>query len=1161
MRYCYRSTLHKSVTSAVLFPAIIFILLLIVTPVSGQQLYLNEIMASNGATIADEDGDNEDWVEIYYAGEEPLNLEGFGLSDDYDRPFRWEFPDITIQPGEFLLVWASNKDRRDPDGELHTNFAISSAGEEVILTAPDGQRLDELPPTEIPTDISIGRYPDGIGDWYFYAHPTPGEPNGDDGYQEMLEPVSYSHQGGFYTGDFQLELSHPDPDVTIIYTLDGSEPDPNNLDGTTWLHMDRYRTWGQQLLEHTYASRQYNPSAPIEIRNRTSDPNHVTHMQTRFEDSPNPDYFPNNPIFKGTVVRAKAVRDGAVSDGVQTHSYFVTPDGRNRFSLPVISFAIQEDHLFDYETGIYVPGKLYDEYGNNETTGHATANYTQRGIEWERPASMELFEPDSDRAGLQQDMGVRLHGGWSRSFSLKSFRLYARNQYGDNRFYYRMFPDQPYEEFNRLMLRSSGNDFEQTMFRDAMMQRVVGHMNFDTQAYRPFITLINGEYWGMLNLRERYDKHYLARVHGVDPENIDLLEHDEQDHVVAKEGSADHYLAMMNYIADNDITLQEHYDEVNTRMDIENYIDYQVAQIFVGNADWPNTNLDMWRLRTDEYAPDAPAQHDGRWRWLVYDLDFGFWLYSEDPDYNTLQHALFLIEHAHGNSEWSTELFRSLLENEQFRNDFINRFLDQLNTAFRSSRVIEIINEMAGHIEPDIAEHIQRWNRPTGGWGSSGFDNWHNIINNELIPFALQRPGNVRNHLREHFNIDGQLNLTVDISDEAAGHIRVNTIDITPETAGVNNNPYPWTGSYFRGVPVTVKAKPAPGFAFVRWEGVPDSLQYDPNVELTLRTSTRVTAVFEEDIDSDAFPEAFRLQSGSETISFSHWAHDATPGSFPNHMGFVYMDTRDPGLEADISGFTSGSYSLESRTRINGFGDDGFAFINTGNEDGNPGYPGTRLGGAILALDTRNAQNMQISWEGMTVTPNSRVYHLRLQFRFGDQGPFTDLLDSEGNPVEYRRNEEAGHTEWIGPITLPEQLENRGYVQLLWRYYFTGQRLDDDSGARDQLSVRNIVVEAGNVVSTGEEPPDLPASYALGQNYPNPFNPSTSIRFDLPESGEVRLEVYDLTGRRITTLVEGIRQAGTHHVHWDATGHASGIYLYRLEAGNHTETRKMTLIK
>ena len=1145
MKQCHMR-FHGSGTASILI-LIPFFLISLTSAISAQAgdipLYLNEIMASNGSSIADEDGDNEDWIEIFYDGEEPLNLGGYYLSDDYDEPRMWEFPDITIQPGQFLLVWASNKDRRDPESELHTNFAIAAAGEEVILTAPDGERLDELEPTEIPTDISFGRYPDGTGDWYFYTNPTPGEPNGDDGYQEMLEPVTFSHEGGFYTSDFELELSHPDPDVTIIYTLDGSEPDPNNLDGTTYQHALRYRP-ADTLVEKTYQSNVYSADSTLIISDRTNEPNYFSRMQTTRSATANPYYFPDESVFKGTLVRARAVRSGAISDGIQTHSYFVTSESRDRHTLPVISLGIQEDHLFCFENGIYVAGKEYTTTNPYNDSGHAHANYSES---WERPASMELFEHQSSYSNHSQDIGVRIHGNISRAHPMKSLRLYARNEYSDNRIFYPMFPDEPYNEYNRLILRNSGNDWRNTMFRDAMMQRIVGHMNFDTQAYRPFIIYINGEYWGIHNLRERYDKHYLARVHGVDPDNIDLLEHD----ALIKEGDNQHYNRMRNYIERNRLVEEEHYAHIKTQMDVENFIDYQIAQIFVTNTDWPGNNIDFWRKRTDQFDPDAPPQHDGRWRWLVYDLDFGFNRSSTATVvHNTLEFAL--AEHGPHwpNPEWSTFLFRKLMQNKSFKMDFINRYLDQLNTAFLPARVVGIITEMAAHIEPEFDEHIRRWS-------AGNLDE----VGNVLIPFAEERPDYARQHLREYFDIAVEHELTVDVSDRATGHIRVNTIDITPETPGVDDKPYPWTGTYFQDVPVTLKAEPVPGFKFAHWEGVADSIQFQQKLEMNLSGNTSITAVFERDINPDAFPGAFRLRPESEVISFDRWAHDAEPGSFPDHMAFVYMDALDPGLEANISGFTGGSYTLDRRTRINGLGDDGFAFINTGSEDGNPGYPGTRLGGAILALNTRGAENIQISWEGMTVEPNSRVYNLRLQYRIGHSGPFTDIPDSNGEPVEYQRNEDAGHRATIGPAMLPEEAENQYYVQLFWRYYFTGERLDEESGQRTQLAIPFIEADALDVVSARDTDEERPSSFKLRQNYPNPFNPSTTIRFDLPETSDVRLEVFDMLGRRVTTLVDEQRSAGSHTVRFDATGLTSGLYIYRIIVGEHEITRKMTLVK
>ncbi|REL38128.1 T9SS C-terminal target domain-containing protein [Rhodohalobacter sp. SW132] len=1115
--------------------------------VSAQQLFLNEILASNGWGITDEDGDNEDWIELYYAGDQPLNLEGFGLSDDYDRPFRWEFPDLTIQPGEFLLVWASGKDRSDPEDELHTNFSIASAGEEVLLTTPNGERIDELEPTEIPTDISLGRYPDGTGDWYFYDHPTPGEPNGDDGYRDILDPIEFSHTGGFYDTPFELTLSHPDPDVTIYYTLDGSEPDPEKVGGQTYSYMDRYRPSGD-LQERSYETLIYEPGSTLTIDDRSDEPNYLSRKQTTYESNEHPYYFPDDPIFKGTAVRAVAVKNGYSSPKPDTHTYFVTDQPEERYTLPVISLSIQEDYLFDYETGMYVPGKIYDDVNPMYNSHHAVANYNQRGIEWERPASMEIFEPGVTERVFNQDLGVRLHGGSSRSFPIKSFRLYARNQYGDNRFYHQMIPDNPYNEYNRLILRNSGNDWDNMMIRDPMIQNMVGHMNFDTQAYQPYIVFINGEYWGILSMRERYDKHYLERVHGADPENIDLLSGSS----TIKEGDDLHYTQMWNYMEENDIAQDHHYEDIQTRMDTDNFIDYQIAQIFVGNTDWPGNNIDYWRYRTDSYNPDAPGQLDGRWRWLLFDTDFGFSRFGEGAHHNTLEFAAYPDGDSWPNPSWSTFIFRSLLENERFRNDFITRYLDQLNSGFRTDWIVRVIREMTDRIQPEIAEHHERWSRP---WG--GLSDWEGRIEANLVNYAEQRPGYARQHLFDFFEIENEHDITVDISNPAEGFVHVNTIAISGETPGIGPEPYPWTGTYFEGIPVTLKAEPLPGYRFSHWEGI-DAESHLTEFSHNLTSPLSVTAVFEEDPNANLFPVAHRLSDSS--YQFDEWPADAEAGSYPDNMAFVYMDERDPELTAQVAGFTDGVYDLDSRTRINGLGQDGFAFINTGNEDGNPGYPGTTLGGAILALDTQEMKNISVHWQGSTIRPNSRVYNLQLQYRIGNEGEFQDLLTEDGDPVEYERNDEEGHSEWIGPVTLPQEAENKAYVQLLWRYYYTGERLDEESGQRSKMAVTSISVDGETAIDI-EPGTELPREVQLDQNYPNPFNPVTVIGYQLPVQSDVRLEIFDMLGRRVAVLMDGPVQSGHHQATFDASGLSSGVYVYRLTAGDDVQTRQMVLVK
>lgn len=975
--------------------------------------------------------------------------------------------------------------------------------------------------------------------------------------QNQLAPVHFSVAGGFYSEALTLELTHPDPEVTIIYTLDGSEPELNHLQGIVYRHMDRYRSHQQQLLEKSYITHKYEQNDPIEIRDRSMDANYLSRMQTSFQESPEPYYFPIDPIFKGTVVRARAVKGETMTGPISTQTFFVTPDGRDRYSLPVISIAIQEDRFFDYESGIYVPGKKYDDANPDITRGDAVANHSQRGIEWERKASMEIFEPESVIADYQQEMGIRIHGGWSRVHPMKSLRLYARSDYGENRFRHQMFPDEPYTVFNRLILRNSGNDWPESMLRDPLMQRIVKHMNIDTQAYRPYILFLNGEYWGIHNMRERYDKHYLARKHGVDSDNIDLL----TGFGWVKEGSNRHYVETLNYIRQNGLTAQDHYEYIQTRIDIENYIDYQIVHIFVANTDWPGNNIDFWRKATEQFEPVAPNMHDGRWRWLPFDLDLGFHLYEgcepgndvcTTPDHNTLAFASREDGPSWPNPPIATELFRAMLENEQFRVDFVNRYLDQLNTAFLPDRLVNEVREMAEYVEPEMNEHLDRW---FSGRTWHHFNRWQYLINSRLIPFAEQRPDHARAHLKEFFDVKNEHKLTVDLSDHAGGYVQVNTVLIRSETPGVSTGPYPWSGTYFEGVPVVLVAHSFPGFRFSHWLG--EGRRYhNPVIELNLTESESIKAVYYSDQDSDVIPKPHILREGS--YQFDEWPASHLQAEYPDHMGFVYMDEDDPGLSADIAGFTTGIYNLDSRTRINGLDSDGFAFINTANE--NVGYPATRLGGAILGINTRRIRNIEVQWEGLTIRPNSRVYNLRLQYRIGDKGIFKDVLDEDGRPVEYNRNSEPGHRMQTGPIRLPTEAEDRAYVQLFWRYYHTGVQISEESGQRSKMAVSNISVEGLKIMD--EELESLyPQDVAIFQNYPNPFNESTIVSFELPEDADIRLEIYDMLGRRVEIMVNEFRPAGGYHVRWDASGHASGIYMIRIETGKHVETRLMTLVK
>ena len=248
-----------------------------------QNIAINEIMSSNLTAINDEDGTPQDWIELYNYGTDAVSLSGYGLTDDPTLPYKWVFPAVTMQPNSYLLVWASSKNRVIAGQPLHTNFKISASGEQLVLTNLDGILVSESPQTALPNNVSLGRQPNGTGAWLYFYSSTPNASNSGVGFEELLVPPTFSQNSGFFTTSFDLTLSHPNPNAVIIYTLDGSEPDINNLNGTTFQYKNVYpieigSTPGP-LLSESYTSLQY--SNPITIVDKSAQPDHLTTKNTQ----------------------------------------------------------------------------------------------------------------------------------------------------------------------------------------------------------------------------------------------------------------------------------------------------------------------------------------------------------------------------------------------------------------------------------------------------------------------------------------------------------------------------------------------------------------------------------------------------------------------------------------------------------------------------------------------------------------------------------------------------------------------------------------------------------------------------------------------------------------------------------------------------------------
>ncbi|MGY6559026.1 MAG: CotH kinase family protein [Nitritalea sp.] len=819
------------------FYSLLFLFLL-AQSVWSQHVVINEFMSSNRTTITDEDGDYADWIELFNYGETPVDLAGFGLSDNPNNLFKWVLPDVTLLPKSYLLVWASNKNRINPAFPLHTNFAIAAEGERLSLTHPSGSLLDAVEKVHVPSDVSYGR---GIGDhfdtYFFYYTPTPNGTNATSPSSALVTVPEFSHPSGFYPAEFSLTLSHPDPDAVILYTLDGSDPKSEHTAGTRYFYKNQYAQLPGQssgpFLTNTVETLTY--TTPIALRDRSTEPNKLASISSTWNYTPS--YIPREAVKKATVVRARAFSKGVMSPPV-THTYFISSTAAFHTDLPILSITVDETDFFDYDKGIYVAGVDFDDWRSVNPShipnGNTESNYQRRGAENEINAHIAYFVSNEEQ--ISQDIGIRIHGGISRSFPVKSLRLYARSEYGKNTLDYAFFDAYPYLSFKRLLVRNSGQDRNLTLFRDAFIQRLVAHLNFDTQQYQPLVHYLNGEYWGIANLRERFDKHYFKRVYAIEEDEIDLLEKNGE----VQEGDNQHWFNFIDFITQTDLTLTDNFEIVKTFIDEKSFIDYQVANIFSANTDWPGNNIRFWRKKS-EFVRGAPAGHDGRWRWLMYDTDFGFGL-REEADHNTLAFATQPGGTSWPNQDWSTLVLRKLLENNEFKTEFVLRYADLLNTAFLPQRAIDLIDQMKAVIEPEIPKHRERWAMPT---------NWSSHVET-MAHFAAQRPEFARQHLMKQFNLSDTYQLEIDVADtptsladslqSLAGYIRVNTLDILPMTPGVSDTPYPWTGIYFNEIPISVTAFSLPGYAFSHWSGAVQSS--DSTLVIRLKEDTQITAHF-----------------------------------------------------------------------------------------------------------------------------------------------------------------------------------------------------------------------------------------------------------------------------------------------------------------------------
>lgn len=652
-------------------------LILAITNLHGQVVQINEVCSKNKSLIADQDGDYSDWIELHNTSGQEVDLEGFHLSDDPDEPHKWTFSSVLLPENGFLLVFASGKNLQT--NELHTNFNLDADGEGLYLTNSEGIVQDALLIPQTLEDEVWGRLPDGSGEWRWLFNASPQASNNFND-----EPVT-DLQSGIYQEEQLLQISTISGD-TVFYTIDGSDPSPNSYLFNESLTLDEVQA------ENVFSE---IPTTP---------PN--------FEMS-YPDWeSPGISVPKGHIIKFATFRNGEQTSEVKSRFVFIGEDENPFQDLPVISISTRESSLFDYYTGILVPGQHFNS-NNPEWTG----NYFQRGDNWERVVDLKYFSADGT-IQLEQQAGLRVHGGKTRQAAQKSLRLYAREEYNERYFEYPLLPQRPLDSYKRFVLRSTmGSWHTQATIKDVVAHQIVKNLDLEYQEYNPVVVFLNGEYWGIHTLRDRPDERYIEYLTGMPEDSVEILR--------------GHQLDLIDYVGNHDLKEDEHYSHVSELLDISNFTDYYIAQMFLANYDWPHTNWRLWR-----------PKDGGKWRSIFYDLDGGIYdcglnmvaqLKNDDPEVLP--------------NPRSTALFRGLISNEEFRAQFLDRFAELLSTDFEYDRIEGIIDEVFQKYEGEMSRHIQRWKYP------SNVNSWQEDCLTEMKSFFECRPCAMVENLTTHLHI------------------------------------------------------------------------------------------------------------------------------------------------------------------------------------------------------------------------------------------------------------------------------------------------------------------------------------------------------------------------------------------------------------------------
>ena len=524
-------------------------------------------------------------------------------------------------------------------------------------------------------------------------------------------------------------------------------------------------------------------------------------------------------VTKTTILRFALFREGYLSSPVVTRSYLLRD---KTFSLPVVSVVTDPGNLYSDKMGIFVRGV-------NGRPGHGEDVKCNWNMEWDRPCNFELLDEEGNSL-VNQETLVRRCGGWSRAWTPYSFKIHAvKTAEFQNRLNYPFFEAKPYLSHKVLQIRNGGNDNE-VRIKDPFFQQIVATsgLDIDYQEYQPVAHYINGIYKGVINMREPNNKHHVYANYGLDEEEIDLFEMDSDSGYVQQCGTNEAWKTLVTesrYCKSEAI-----YERIVKMLDIDEYCNYMAVAFYGGNIDWPYNNVKGFR----------PVQEDGRFRFILYDVDKCFRTdtpFTRFESQNVHQFGLLYgepVEHYTLEVEMVT-LFLNLLRNDTFRKHFIDTFCLVTGSVFEPKRCRKIIERLTDRIAEmqvldDNGYHQNNDPAPTAQSMISSLNKRQALMIDQLKAFPQMK-------------LDGAAEQTVSLR----GNLPAVCVQVNGQTIPTGE----FCGTLFP--PVTLKATAPAGYKFVAWAtqdkmGTGPLKYYGGKAEMKLPFSTEqlnLVAVFE----------------------------------------------------------------------------------------------------------------------------------------------------------------------------------------------------------------------------------------------------------------------------------------------------------------------------